>query len=185
MPIDKALSKLSYEDEKQVLRNALELPATSTLLVVRHGKAMLRKHWNGDDWHRPLSSRGRRQSRRMVGLLTAYGTTRLVSSTSTRCMQTLIPKARASAMPIAGVSLLSEEEAEGKSREVQDFVAELCRETARKNEVVAVCGHRPVLPDMRAGAGVKDAAMLTGEVLVVHLDDKGRAVATETHKSSA
>lgn len=185
MPVDKALSKLSYDDEKQVLRDALELPATSTLLVVRHGKAMLRKHWNGDDWHRPLSSRGRRQARRMVGLLTAYGTTRLVSSTSTRCMQTLIPKAQASAMPIAGVSLLSEEEAEGHGGQVQDFVADLCREIAREQQVVAVCGHRPVLPDMRAGAGVKDAAMLTGEVLVVHLDDQGRAVATETHKSSA
>ncbi|MGO4957880.1 NUDIX hydrolase [Luteococcus sp. Sow4_B9] len=185
MPLDKALEKLSYPNEAEILTRALELESAGTLLVVRHGKAMLRKHWTGSDARRPLSRRGRKQARQIRGLLAAYGTSELLSSTSTRCMQTLIPFALERNLPVVGISLLSEEEAEGHGSEVQQLMAATRRRIAAEGTTVAVCGHRPVLPDMRQGLEVPDKAMLVGEVLVVHLDPEGHPLTVENHKCIA
>jgi len=185
MPVPKALAKLSYANEREMLEQALELASTGTVLLVRHGKAMLRKHWSGPDWHRPLSGRGRRQAKRLRPLLAAYGTSELVSSSSTRCMQTLAPFAEAQGLAVCGVGLLSEEEGEGHGEQVERYLEDLRSRCASQGQVVAVCGHRPVIPDMRAGLGVVDAPMLTAEVLVVHLGPDGEPIAVETHKSSA
>lgn len=185
MPADKALKKLSYPNEAAILEEALALESRATVLLVRHGKAMLRKHWSGADQRRPLSSRGRRQSKRISALLAAYGTSDLVSSTSTRCLQTLEPFASMHKLPLTGVGLLSEEEAEGHGPQVEHFMAGLRRQAAERGSVVAVCGHRPVIPDMRTGLLVTDAPMLTAEVLVVHLDGDGEPIAVETHKCAS
>lgn len=185
MPVDKALKKLSYPNEVAVLEEALGLESHATVLLVRHGKAMLRKHWSGADQRRPLSSRGRRQSRRICALLAAYGTSDLLSSTSTRCLQTLEPFAAMQKLPLTGVGLLSEEEAEGHGPQVERFMAGLRQQAAERGTVVAVCGHRPVIPDMRAGLQVVDAPMLTAEVLVVHLGPDGEPIARETHKCAS
>ncbi|MEL4358581.1 MULTISPECIES: NUDIX hydrolase [unclassified Luteococcus] len=185
MPVDKAMQKMSYPSEVAVLRTALELESAGTILLVRHGKAMLRKHWTGTDAKRPLASRGRRQARRICALMGAYGTSDLISSTSTRCLQTLTPYAERNRLAITGVSLLSEEEAEGHGAQVERYLADLRRRTAERGNTVAVCGHRPVIPDMRAGLGIVDAPMLTAEILVVHLDSDGEPMAIETHKCAA
>lgn len=185
MPVDKALNKLSYPNEAEVLQTALGLESAGTILLVRHGKAMLRKHWSGADARRPLASRGRRQARRICDLLGAYGTSDLLSSTSTRCIQTLLPFAERNRLPITGVSLLSEEEAEGHGPLVERYLASLRERVAGEGCAVAVCGHRPVIPDMRAGLGVTDAPMLTAEILVVHVNRDGEPIAVETHKCAA
>lgn len=184
MDVAQARRKMSYKDELKVLEAALDSPSTGTILVVRHGKAMLRKHWSGTDAKRPVSARGRRQSKRLVPMLAAYGVDEVLSSSSTRCMQTLQPTADALGLPIGGVSLLSEEEAEGHGRQVRQLMACWARRTGENHGVLAVCGHRPVLPDMRTGLGVPDKAMLTGETLVVHVGTDGQVIATETHKSA-
>lgn len=184
-PVDQALKKLSYANERPILRNAMDAPRdTGTLLVVRHGKAMLRKHWSGRDDRRPIGSRGRQQARNLVPLLAAYGVDELASSWSTRCMQTLDPAREKLGLPVTGISLLSEEEALGHSTQVQRLMRLWARELGGRGGVMAVCGHRPVLPDMRLGLGVPDKPMLTAETLVVHLDGQGRAIAVETHKST-
>ncbi|MEL4503751.1 NUDIX hydrolase [Luteococcus sp. H138] len=185
MPIDKAVNKLSYPNEVAVLQAALGLESAGTILLVRHGKAMLRRYWSGTDAKRPLASRGRRQSKRICDLLGAYGTSDLLSSTSTRCMQTLQPFAERNRLPITGVSLLSEEEAEGQGALVEDYLVRLRERVAEQGRVTAVCGHRPVIPDMRAGLGITDSPMLTAEILVVHLDSEGEPIAVETHKCAA
>lgn len=184
MPLDKAFKKLSYDNEKDVLAKALDAERSGAVLVVRHGKAMLRRHWTGLDARRPLNARGRRQARRLPLLLEAYGVTEAISSTSTRCTQTLEPFATQHRLGMTLVGLLSEEEAEGHGDEVAQYMHELARRCAGEGRVVAVSGHRPVLPDMRRGLGLEDRPMLTAEVLVVHLDGDGVAIATEVHKSS-
>ena len=65
-----------------------------TLVLVRHGKAMLRRNWTGRDQERRLTSRGRRQAKELIAVLDAYGVTALKSSSSTRCAQTLTPYAK-------------------------------------------------------------------------------------------
>lgn len=184
MPVDKALRKLSYDNEREVLQTALTMESHGAVLLVRHGKAMLRKHWSGTDAKRPLSARGRRQARRLTALLQAYGCPELLSSTSTRCQQTLEPFAAAQKLSLTGVGLLSEEEAEGHEHQVEAFMAGLRRQAAQRKVAMAVCGHRPVLPAMRNGLSVVDKPMLTAETLVVHVNAEGEPVALEIHKSA-
>ena len=86
LSIPSALKRMTYADERALLEQAVTLPDTTPLLIVRHGKAMERKHWSGKDQLRQLSTRGRRQSKLLIPLLDAYGVAELDSSASTRCM---------------------------------------------------------------------------------------------------
>jgi 8-oxo-dGTP diphosphatase len=182
MPVEKAITKLTYPDEAKLLKSALPLESTGAVLLVRHGKAMLRKNWSGTDANRPVSARGRRQAKRLPALLAAYGCQEVLSSTSRRCLQTLRPYADSAGLPLTGVSLLSEEEAEGHEHQVVAFMEGLRRHAGRDSTVVAVCGHRPVLPAMRDGLGVPDKPMLTAETFVVHVNAEGEPLALEVLK---
>ncbi len=177
-----ALARMTYEDEKQLVRQGLELPETTPLLIVRHGKAMLRKHWSGRDQARPVNARGRRQNAALVPLLQAYGVQRLASSSSTRCVQTLQPYAKASGLDIEGWATLSEEQAEINLKAVGKLMKRMVRETAEAGVPLAVCGHRPVLPTMLAALGIPPRPMQTAAVAVAHLDAAGHTVAVEWHK---
>ena len=68
--------------------------------MLRHAQARSRKSWRKDDRLRPLLADGKRQAARLVPLLGAYGLTRLVTSSSLRCVQTLAPYAEASGWPL-------------------------------------------------------------------------------------
>ena len=62
--------------------------------LVRHAKAGRRRDWKGDDRLRPLSDKGRAQAEGLVRLLARDDIARVVSSSFTRCMQTVEPLAR-------------------------------------------------------------------------------------------
>lgn len=66
-----------------------------TIFLVRHAHAGSRREWDGDNRVRPLSDKGWRQADRIAAALRAESLTRLVSSPSLRCLQTLQPLARA------------------------------------------------------------------------------------------
>lgn len=179
--LDEARQKMSYADEVRVLDEALARNGTTrALLIVRHAKAMDRKHWTGPDQNRTISARGRRQSARLVDLLAAYGVTRVVTSSSKRCVLTVQPFCEEYGVRLEKVALLSEEEAEGRERDVAKYIARLAK---KSTEVVAMCGHRPVLPAMQSGAGVEPRPMLTAEVLVVHYRNE-KPVSVEAYKSA-
>ena len=93
LPVRAALARLTYSHDHFLVQQYLEQPATTPVIIVRHAKAMDRKDWSRKDPARPLNTRGRRQARMLVPMLEAYGITRLVSSTSTRCLSTLLPYA--------------------------------------------------------------------------------------------
>lgn len=179
--LEEARQKLTYGDEVNVLDEALRRNGhTQAVLIVRHGKAMERKNWSGPDQNRTLSARGRRQAARLVELLAAYGVTRVVSSSSKRCVLTVKPFCEAKGVPLEKVDLLSEEGAEGHEDEVTAFV----RKAAKKESgVVAFCGHRPVIPAMQRGLSIEPRPMLTGEVLAVHFRG-GEVVSMDIHKNA-
>ncbi|MBB1508519.1 NUDIX hydrolase [Tessaracoccus sp. MC1756] len=180
--IDRAMRTLTYADERRLLSTALLKPRTTPLLLVRHGKAMLRKDWSGPDQERRLTGRGRRQARELAQLFGAYGVEHLVSSSSTRCVETLRPYAEQRGLEIVTEDVLTEEEGTVHPREVRRFVARLFKRTTAPT---ALCGHRPVLPAMFEGLGIKAKPMVVGEVVVVHRDDDGDLVAVEVHKPTA
>ncbi len=184
VPVDKARKIMTYAHELPILEAALKERPTATLIIVRHGKAMQRKHWSKGDWHRPLSSRGRRQSKRLASIFTAYGVESLASSSSTRCRQTLVPYSKASGQPIELEPALSEEVGIESPELVVSYMKALAKQLGKTDGSGVVCGHRPVLPTMFEALGVPPQAMKTGDCAVLHLSEKGKVIATEWLKNA-
>jgi 8-oxo-dGTP diphosphatase len=63
------------------------------LFLVRHAKARNREKWEGPDELRPLSMAGREQAETIARRVGEFPVTRLLSSPSLRCAQTLQPLA--------------------------------------------------------------------------------------------
>lgn len=177
-----AFARMTYDDEKGVLRTALELTDTTPFLIVRHAKAMDRKHWSGRDQGRPITARGRKQASRLIPLLEAFGVRSLASSSSARCVQTLAPYAARAGLKVDPWAILSEEIGEENPKGVAKLIRRLAREAASTGMPAAVCGHRPVLPVMLAELGIPNRAMQTAATIIAHLAADGTVVATEFHR---
>ncbi|MCO6631320.1 NUDIX hydrolase [Cutibacterium avidum] len=190
MPTEQALEQLSYPTDVQVLEEALELPSTSTIILVRHGKAVSRKEWSSrkktaTDAKRPLERRGRRQARALIDLLGAFGVSHLASSSSTRCMQTLKPYAENIGADIVAIDALSEEAHEADPAKTVSAMRKIAgRALSDPSRPIAVCGHRPVLQTMRDTLGGANRPMSTAECLIVHLDEAGHTISQEWYSSS-
>ena len=175
VPVSKARGRLSYTFDKRTLDEALSTEwRTRALVVVRHTKARARKSWRRDDRLRPLISLGRAQAEQLIPLLTAYAPTRLVSSSSVRCVQTVAPYAASSGWPLQETDALSEEEATAEG------VVELVDELMQSKECALVCTHRPVLPTVLDSLGIVTDKLAPGELVVAH-HHKGKVVAFERY----
>jgi 8-oxo-dGTP diphosphatase len=62
--------------------------------LVRHADAGDRAAWSGPDRYRPLTRRGQRQADALTGHLKPKAGTKVISSPSVRCVQTVEPLAR-------------------------------------------------------------------------------------------
>lgn len=180
--------RLTYATDVQVLEEALAIPPTVTIAMVRHAKAVSRKEWASkkgrpDDTLRPLDRRGRRQARALSELLRAYGVSRLFSSPSTRCVQTLSPFAESAGLPITELAGITEEAFRAHRKTAKNAMKRLVADAlADPGNPVAVCGHRPVLPTMGQVLYSGNHPMSTAECLIVHVDAKGRALRQEWHR---
>jgi phosphohistidine phosphatase SixA len=151
------------------------------MLVVRHAEALDREGWNGPDPERPLTASGWQEAAALIRLLACWRPARLVSSPSTRCIQTLAGYAEAVGLPLHADPVLSEEGAELAPAAVEAWVRTLFTGT----ESSVVCTHRPVLRTMlRELSGfVSDAVaedlpdqdpyLRPAEMLVVHIARPG------------
>ncbi len=199
-----AHDRLDYARDREQLRSVVRADAagrltTWPLALVRHAKARSRGTWKGPDPDRPLDARGAARADALVPLLAAYGIGRLVSSGSTRCVETLRPYAAATGLPLRLRDGLSEE---GYAADPSRSVHHLQRAVER-GAPTALCSHGPVLPDLlsdlasrvdpvadengsaaAALTSTEGDAMEKGEVLVCHLVDTGdraRVVAVERY----
>ena len=182
LPVRAALSRLTYSHDHFLVQQYLEQPPTTPLIILRHAKAMDRKDWSRKDSARPINARGRRQARMLVPMLNAYGVTKLVSSTSTRCVATVLPYAQQEELPIETHSLLSEEEGENNAKGVGRLMRKIRAATLKTGEPTAVCVHRPVLPHILDALNIAPATLVTGELLVAHLTSEGTVHALERHR---
>ena len=174
-PIDKARHRLTYEFDVDTLDEALAHgQKTRTLVMLRHSQARSRKAWRGDDRQRPLLAAGRHQADRLVPVLAAYDVRRLVTSRSTRCVQTLEPYAAATGRTLRPEDQLSEEDASAKAvRALLTSLTERLHERPASAGGLVVCTHRPVLPWVFDALDLEDPELATGELVVLHLR-KGR-----------
>jgi 8-oxo-dGTP pyrophosphatase MutT (NUDIX family)/phosphohistidine phosphatase SixA len=172
---DKALDRLTHDHDRDTLREAGEVRRrTHPVVILRHSQARSRKAWRKNDRLRPLLRAGQRQAEKLVPVLAAYDATRIVSSSSTRCVETVAPYVDATGRKPELVDGLSEQDATRKS------VAGVVEDLVAGDEGAVLCTHRPVLPKVFEALGVKDPGLDLGEMLVVHVR-KGEVVATERH----
>lgn len=172
---DKARQILTYADDVALLDLVEQHPKrTSALVVLRHARAVKRAAWEGPDLHRPLTSDGRDQARRLVPVLAAYGVTRVLTSPSKRCVTTVAPYAEEQVLAVEEVLGVEEEGA------TPDSVNEAIAMLLAQKESAVVCSHRPILPDILAALGVAEEPLAPAEMVVCH-HRKGRVVAVERH----
>jgi 8-oxo-dGTP diphosphatase len=178
VPIADATRLLTYPHDRATLREAIAARKTTyPLIVLRHGEARARDSWHGPDPERPLLAAGKRQAEGLAPILAAYGVTRVLSSTSLRCRQTVEPYAEAADVPLETSALLSEEGAATEATGA--LVLGLARGLPGRGPLV-VCSHRPVLPMILAALGTRKLTLAKGELAVAHVR-KGRVLAIERH----
>ena len=174
--LSKARSRLCYPYDGHLLDAFAASPYSSQpLVIVRHGQARSRKTWRGEDGERPLRAEGVLQADRLVSLLQAYRVTSIVSSDALRCVDTVLPYVNLTGAKLKLDPALSQEQAD-ESRIVKRLDRLL-----KRDESMAVCSHRPVLPTIFAALELEPVALDPGQILVAHRE-KGRVVDTEVHR---
>lgn len=163
---------------------------THAVAVVRHGQAVKRSGWSGEDATRPLTATGAAQSAALVPVLAAFGVRRVVTSPWTRCLETVTPYVEAAGPALEQEDVLSEAAHESDP----EPAAALVRGLLEAPVGTAVCTHRPVLPTVfgvlaeasrRWTVGRLPAAdpwLRPGAMVVGHVTPAGRVVAVELER---
>lgn len=163
---EEAEKALSYEHDKVLLREVVELHKTGeletrALVLLRHAKATPRSEWTGEEAKRPLLPEGKKQAKRLVKLLGAYSPKRLVTSPWSRCHQTVEPYAKACKRTLISRSQLTELSSTLSPRKTRHAVESLFDAT----KSALICSHRPALPTItktlatRASGEVREAIL--------------------------
>jgi 8-oxo-dGTP diphosphatase len=117
------------------------------LLLVRHAHAKPRKEWDGEDGVRPLSSHGLRQAEGLVAVMGNFAPrSRILSSPSLRCLQTVGAVASAQNLTLEPTDELSE----GQSSAAVSLVRELA------GQEVVVCTHGDVIAEILVALADED-----------------------------
>jgi 8-oxo-dGTP pyrophosphatase MutT (NUDIX family) len=185
LPVRAALSRLTFAHDHFLVQQYIEHPPTTPLIILRHAKAMDRKDWSKKDAARPINSRGRRQAELLVPMLAAYGVTGLVSSSSSRCVATMVPYARRRELAIQRHDKLSEEDGTDDPGGVAKLIRKVRDDALTARQPTALCVHRPVLPHVLEALDLSPATLVTGEFLVAHLTADGTVQAVERHRPQA
>jgi 8-oxo-dGTP diphosphatase len=194
-----AAGLLTYPRDATLVDEAAALPDTVPLVILRHTQAMKRAQFDGDiDAERPLTGKGRSQSKTLVPLLDAYGITSVYASSARRCTETVKRFAKHLGEPVLPEPLLTEEGHHDDPR----LAAARAVELALTPEPLVLCTHRPVLPTIldsmsaALGVGLDDPRwsrawhpkLPPGGFIVVHRQFGGdtpvRVVAVEQHTLS-
>lgn len=195
--VKKAASRLSYPVDHEIIDDFLRLIddgvlRTFPVVALRHAKAVTRDDWPGADTDRPLAPRGKKQAKRLVGPLAAFGVTKVISSPAVRCVKTVAPLAKSLGMPVERSALISQDEWERGRSDVRAVIGTVVR--GRRG--VVLCSHGPVLPDILSelalatgtlrGSYLGSASALDpAEYSVVHLSESNPGsgiIAIETHE---
>ena len=178
MSSEEAAQTLSYCDERDVLAEAISLPETTPLIILRHAKAVDRLKWHKRDLRRPLSKRGWTQLPYVSQILAPFGVSALIASTATRCVETLSEYAKSNKLKIATEDLLSED---GSDRQVGGYITGLARTVGASTTPTAVCSHLPQIAAMLSPLGIQGRYLATASCVIAHLDHQGTVVRAEWH----
>ncbi|MBT2483199.1 MULTISPECIES: NUDIX hydrolase [unclassified Microbacterium] len=194
--VKRARARLSYPVDLEILDFFTNLVddgvlRTFPVIALRHGKALSRSEWDGADAARPLSERGRKQAKSIVGPLRAFGVRKIVTSDAVRCVETVAPLARELDRKPTLTEKISQD---AWDDDVADLRAVVGRRI-RSGKPAVLCSHGPVLPGLLSeialatatiqGSYLSSAADLEpGAFSVVHVSATNPGsgiIAIETH----
>lgn len=189
LPVELAMKRLQYPDDRKVLRRFTKVPAdTRTVLIVRHGTAGRKSRYKGDDRKRPLDKRGRAQAESLVGLLLAFGATTVHSAPRVRCQQTVGPLAEELGVVISDETTLTEEAFADDKRTARHRILDIAELSANTQATPVICTQGKVIPELiawwcdRDGVRPDKSRNRKGSTWVLSLSD-GKLVAAD-HISS-
>ena len=117
-------------------------------MVLRHGHAVKRSAWSGEDSERPLDTLGVEQSDVLVDRIAAYGVQRIHTSAARRCVQSVTPYAERAGLPVVYEPALTESAYEEAPAAGNERAAGLLADSVRSGQPTVLCGHRPYLPEL-------------------------------------
>jgi len=175
--IEEAIQRVSRESDREVIEAFIKVPYDSyPLIFLRHGKALAREQWHGDDEDRPLDLLGQQQAKRMLSMYQVYGLNQIHTSDALRCHDTVYEMARALGLDLTVTTAVSEytwKKPKGKEK-AKEYVKEL----VKVNEPILLCSHNPVLPRMLEKLTKKidfdrpENKLQPGESWILHHDKK-------------
>lgn len=143
--IKEARHFLTYDEDREILDEFINRERyTSTLILLRHAKAVKRSDWNDYDLDRPLSPEGVEQGKRLVSQLEPFGIGGIFSSDASRCFATVEPLSEYLNLKVTATAELNEESYEKDSKQALNYVRHLMRYPG--NQLVA--GHNPIIPEI-------------------------------------
>jgi 8-oxo-dGTP diphosphatase len=159
---------LTHDEDRDMLDDFLAKERyISTLVLLRHAKAIKRSEWTDYDLDRPLSADGIEQSQKLVAQLVPFGISGIFSSDASRCFSTIEPFSLAADLRVTVTQNLNEEEFEKSAKTSVEYVRQLMK--FEGNQVVA--GHNPIIPHVLSKvAGVDYSAddLSPGDAWIVH-----------------
>jgi 8-oxo-(d)GTP phosphatase len=145
LPARRAVRKLSYPHDRQLVQRFTDTPvATSTLLIVRHAKAGKKRRWKGEDSLRPLEPEGIAQAARFAAVAPCYGPTRIASADLVRCADTVRPLSHDLGVPIDIEPKLGRDAYAADPRATLAWV----REQIAEGGTAVLCSQGEVIPDL-------------------------------------
>lgn len=193
--VQEAAGFLTYSDDFELVRLAASAPTTTPLIILRHGKAMRRSDFTGDDdADRPLSGRGRGEAKKLIEVLDAYGIVKVHSSPFRRCISTVGKYAKSISVDVTPETHVSEAgHAQDPAR-----ASERAVQLLHQPEPSVLCTHRPVLPTVLSAITTElglpptavqedpnwDSRLPPGGMIVIHrewVNGQPRAFAVEQH----
>ena len=147
LPVDAAAALVTHPDDAAIVKLAGD-PAGTPFIVLRHGTAVKRADWEGDDVDRPLDAVGLAQSVALVARLASYGVQRVHTSAARRCADTVRPYSLEAGLPLVAEPALTEASFQADPSPALEHVAGLLADAWRTQEATVLCGHRPYLPQI-------------------------------------
>jgi 8-oxo-dGTP pyrophosphatase MutT (NUDIX family)/phosphohistidine phosphatase SixA len=147
LSVDEAAALATHPDDAALVKLANDAAGTP-FIVLRHGTAVKRADWSGDDVDRPLDVHGVEQADALVARLAAYGVQRVHTSAARRCADTVRPYSLETGVPVAAEPSLTEDGFRAEPEAAFERVSGILADAWREHAATVLCGHRPYLPDL-------------------------------------
>ena len=126
--------------------------------LVRHAVAVGRSGWDGADFARPLTPRGRRQAQALIRFFSGNDVRRIRTSPAVRCRDTVVPLGLELGLDVLDDDRLAE------GGDDLDALAMVQKLAAKKGDTV-LCSHGDIIPDVlrrlaRAGVTVESELLI-------------------------